>query len=165
MRVRPLQEQDAPLMLAWMHDESVVADLAGNFAAKSLVDCQQFIAASRDTSRDLHLAIVDENDIYMGTVSLKHIDQEHSDAEFAITVCAEAMGHGFSGFGMKWILNYGLNQLGLNSIYWCVSAENKRAVRFYDKNGYHRTMDVPDHITANYTPQQMNIMLWYVAER
>lgn len=37
-----------------------------------------------DTRKNLHLAIVDENDEYMGTVSLKNIEEDK--AEFAITV-------------------------------------------------------------------------------
>ena len=160
MKLRKLQEKDAPLMLEWMHDESVVAKLAANFAAKTLADCQNFIAASQGDTENLHLAIADDADTYMGTVSLKHIDRAAGTAEFAITVRACAMGKGFSRFGMERILKMGVAELGLPAIYWCVSPANARAVRFYDKNGYARTNSVPATILQAY-PGDMPL-IWYV---
>lgn len=63
----------------------------------------------------------------------------HDDnAEFAITICRDAMGMGYSKFGMHEIIRYGFEELDLANIYWCVSPENKRAIKFYDKNGYPR---------------------------
>ena len=147
-------------MLEWMHDESVVEKLSANFAAKTLADCQNFIAASQETAENLHLAIADADDTYMGTVSLKHIDQSAGTAEFAITIRACAMGKGFSRFGMERILQMATDELGLPAIYWCVSPENLRAVRFYDKNGYARTTQVPDGILQAY-PADMPL-IWYV---
>lgn len=160
MKLRKLRAEDAPLMLEWMHDESVVRHLGANFAAKTIDDCKGFIAASEDTSENLHLAIADESDTYMGTVSLKHIDRAGGTAEFAITVRACAMGKGFSHFGMDAILKMGISELGLEGIYWCVSPKNERAVRFYDKHGYTRTTQVPTNITACY-PADMPL-IWYI---
>ena len=77
----------------------------------------------------------------MGTVSLKHIHD--GKAEFAIAIRKCAMGKGISGDAMKEILNYGLDTLGLDQIYWCVSPDNRRAVRFYEKNGY-RQIPAPE---------------------
>ena len=162
MKLRKLELKDAPLMLEWMHDESVVAKLAANFAAKTIDDCRNFIAASQNDGKDLHLAIVDEDDTYMGTVSLKHIDRTAGTAEFAITVRAAAMGKGFSHFGMDSILKMGIEELGLSAIYWCVSPKNQRAVRFYDKHGYTRITEVPAEILSAY-PADMEL-IWYVYE-
>lgn len=160
MKLRNLISEDAPLMLEWMHDKSVVAHLGTNFAEKTLADCQRFIAWANETDTDLHLAVTDDNDEYMGTVSLKHIAD--GTAEFAITVRTCAMGKGYSGFGMAAILEKGKKELGLSAIYWCVSQKNIRAVRFYDKNGYTRTEKVPDHILNAYTAQQRADFIWYI---
>ncbi len=162
MRLRKLLPADAPLMLQWMHDKSVVSHLGTNFAEKTLADCERFIADSQDDPKNLHMAIADDSDVYMGTVSLKHLDFEAGNAEFAITVRAEAMGRGFSRFGMQQILNIGIDELHLHAIYWCVSTENKRAVRFYDKCGYSHTETVPQSILSCYTPEQRQTFLWYV---
>ena len=161
MRLRKLKIEDASRMLEWMHDDSVVHYMGTNFAEKSIDDCQTFIRGSMDSKADMHLAIVDDTDSYMGTVSLKHIDKESKSAEFAITVCKDAMGKGYSTFGMKEILRIGLDEIGLESIYWCVSSENVRAVRFYDKNGYARTKKVPKEAEKHYTDEQMKNFIWY----
>lgn len=160
MKLRALTLQDTPLMLEWMHDASVVENLNANFAAKTLEDCHNFIRSCEDTTENLHLAIADENDEYMGTVSLKHIRQAEKDAEFAITIRACAMGKGISSYGMDSILRMGLQQLGLDRIYWCVSPDNRRAVRFYDKNNYPR-VDVATLQPIGYTKQQLDYYIWY----
>ncbi len=160
MYLRKLESKDAPLMLEWMHDESVVAKLAANFAAKTIDDCRNFIAASQKDKENLHLAVADGDDTYMGTVSLKHIDRAAGTAEFAITVRAAAMGKGFSHFGMDSILKMGISELGLSAIYWCVSPKNARAVRFYDKHGYTRITEVPAEILSAY-PADMEL-IWYI---
>ena len=160
MYLRKLSLKDAPLMLEWMHDESVVAKLAANFAEKTIDDCNRFITWANETDTDLHLAVADENDTYMGTVSLKHLDRVAGTAEFAITVRACAMGKGFSHFGMDSILKKGISEEKLNAIYWCVSPKNARAVRFYDKHGYTRITEVPAKILSAY-PEDMEL-IWYV---
>ncbi len=163
MKLRKLEMKDAPLMLQWMHDEKVVEHLSANFAAKTLADCESFIAHAQDSQADLHLAVADEADEYMGTVSLKHLDPAHKTAEFAITFRAQAQGKGYANFGMGEILRMGLEELGLEAIYWCVSPVNGRAVRFYDKNGYRRVTQVPQHILQAYDPA--TVLQWYVFEK
>lgn len=161
MKLRALKTEDAARMLQWMHDESVVYCLATNFRDKTLADCEKFIVWANETDTDLHLAVADDNDEYMGTVSLKHISG--GTAEFAITVHREAMGKGYAKFAMAAILEQGLETL--DTIYWCVSRKNERAVRFYDKNGYTRTEDVPARILAAYTKEQREDFIWYAVTK
>lgn len=163
MKLRRLQKKDAPLMLEWMHDKDVVQFLNGKFASKTIEDCEQFIENSTQMKNNIHLAIVDENDIYMGTVSLKHMNMSPDRiAEFAIALRRCAMGKGFSQFAMREMIRYGLEALELDAIYWCVSTENKRAIRFYDKNQYLRTENVPEILRQNYEPANHKSLIWYV---
>lgn len=163
MKLRKLEEKDAKHMLEWMHDKSVVEFMGANFEAKTIDDCKKFIKAAQNTDTDLHLAIVDEKDEYMGTVSLKHVNKTELTAEFAIAVRKTAMRKGFSAYGIREIIRIGLEEIGLQKIYWCVAVINARAVKFYDKNGYKRTTDVPDSIAGAYTPEQLETFIWYVA--
>lgn len=165
MKLRKLEIKDAPLMLEWMHDNDVVENLGANFLSKTFEDCVSFIKHSRDSESDLHLAVVDDNDVYMGTVSLKGIHYESKTAEFAIAIRKKAMGKGFSSFAMKEIIRIGFEELNLNAIYWCVLKENKRAVRFYDKNGYSRTNIVNKEIYSRYSEKQNRNFFWYFAYR
>lgn len=162
MKLRKLELKDAPLMLEWMHDKSVVEDLRTNFLTKTIEDCENFIKNSWDDKNNWNVAIVDENDIYMGTVSLKNIKE--TSAEFGITIRACAMGKGYSIQAMKEVLRIGFEERGLQQIYWCVSPDNKRAVRFYDKNGFERVEAKVLGMIEGYTQEQIESYVWYLEE-
>ncbi len=162
--LRELRENDAPLMLEWMHDDTVTHDLQNNFAKKTIEDCLRFIKSAHDNPTDLHLAIVDQSDEYMGTVSLKHITS--TTAEFAITIRNKAMGTGCSRFAMQAILDRAFRELDLVEVYWCVSPANLRALRFYDKNEYKRVaiaglMVTRQECLQTYSEQQLEEYIWY----
>lgn len=161
MKLRELQEEDAPLMLEWMHDESVIKYLYTDFASKTIEDCRTFIRESHDMQEHMHFAVTDDEDVYMGTVSLKHIDRERRSAEFAVSMRSCARGRGYSTYGMRELLRIGMQEQGLKDIYWCVTKNNRRAVSFYDKNGYARTRDVPEYISSVYTKEQQAEFIWY----
>lgn len=159
MYLRKLEIKDAPLMLSWMRDESVVGNLYTDFASKTLKDCENFICSAQEFSCDAHFAIASEEDEYMGTVSLKHIDHETASAEFAITVRKEAMGRGYSWYGMETIIEKAFNEFNLSCVYWCVSQKNHRAVRFYDKHNFHEAVDISENIRARY--EGIDDLKWY----
>ena len=159
MYLRNLEEKDAPFMLEWMHDKSVVEKLRGRFIEKTIDDCLAFIKTSKNKGNDIHLAICSDEDEYMGTVSLKCIDRSNQSAEFAITVRSSSMGRGYAWFGMEEIIKKAFDEYGLESVYWCVSRTNVRAVRFYDKHNFHEVVDVPENVLMRY--QGMYDLKWY----
>ncbi len=159
MRLRNLELKDATLMLEWMHDESVVGRLKGNFLEKTLADAESFILASLNKEENIHLAIVSDEDEYMGTASLKNVDSESKSAEFGIAVRKSAMGRGYSWYGMEEIIRLAFEKYGLESVYWCVSRENERAVRFYDKHNFHEALDIPETILKRY--EELSNLKWY----
>ena len=163
MRLRRLKIKDAPLMLEWMRDESVTYFLASNFKDKTLKNCQDFIRSSWKDRSNIHLAIVSNDDEYMGTVSLKRIDCSKKRAEFAITIRKIAMGRGFSWFGMNEIIKKGFSEFGLDSIYWCVSKDNVRACKFYDKHMFNEMLDIEQSIQSNY--QTTPNLKWYIVKK
>ena len=125
-------------------------------------DCENFIKSSRDDKNNWNVAIVDENDVYMGTVSLKNI--KNTSAEFGITIRACAMGKGYSIWAIKETLRVAFEERRLEQVYWCVSPDNKRAVRFYDKNGFERVEAAALGTIEGYTPEQIDAYVWYVAK-
>ena len=70
----------------------------------------------------------------MGTVSLKNIEDD--EAEFAIAIRSCAMGKGYSKYAMEKCIQYAFQNMKLKKVYWYVSMNNMRAIRFYEKNGY-----------------------------
>ena len=162
MKLRKLELKDTPFMLEWMHDRSVVEDLRTNFLTKTMEDCVNFIKSSWNDNNNWNVAIVDNEDTYMGTVSLKNI--KDTSAEFGITIRACAMGKGYSIWAMKEVLRIGFEEKGLKKIYWCVSPDNKRAVRFYDKNGFERVDAKELDMIEGYTQEQIDAYVWYLVK-
>ena len=164
MKLRSLELKDAPLMLEWMHDKSVTQYMNRDFSKLSLQNCESFIKNSVSDEDNIHFAIVNDTDEYMGTISLKNVDKDKYNAEFGITIREVAMGKGISATSMNAILEYGFSKLGLKHIYWCVSPENKRAVRFYDKNGYKRVNYKEIGVNTDYSQDLIDKFLWYCVE-
>lgn len=163
MRLRLIKLEDAPLMLEWMHDDSIVKDLEKDFNNKTIKDCEAFIVSCKDTSCDLHLAVVDDDDNYMGTVSLKNIERDKKRAEFAIVLRKCAMGKGFSYFAMTEMIKVGFTEEKLQQIYWCLFENNIRARRFYDKCGYQQIDMKDEYILHKYlnNDNKSRNLIWY----
>ncbi len=159
MKLRKLLSKDADRMLEWMHDPFVVGKLRTNFKKKTKDECESFINNSQDED-NIHLAIVDDEDTYMGTVSLKHITRD--SAEFAIVVHRDAMGKGYSIWAMKEILKLGFERYKVKDIYWCVAKDNIRALIFYDKNGFERVNSEELDVIGGYTDEQLKSYIWYL---
>lgn len=167
MKLRYLEQKDVPLMIEWMHDPDVVKYMQTDFSKKTKEDCISFVKNAQNTKQNLHLAIVDDNDVYMGTVSLKNI--ANGAAEFAIAIRKVAMGKGYSKYGMSEIIRIGFEELGLTRIYWYVNAKNVRACRFYNKNGFSqlqssikkRTLTEGQEISK----QEKDNFIWYQIEK
>lgn len=158
MKLRELRQSDAKRMLEWMHDTSVVEKLQTDFRKKTLEDCRKFIANSND-DENVNLAVTDDNDNYMGTVSLKHIHD--GEAEFAIALHKDAIGKGMGILAMRKMLDMGFVKYGLSKIYWCVAKDNVRALRFYDKNLFKRIKYEDVKMPIGYTREQVESYIWY----
>ena len=158
MELRKLQTKDARNMLEWMHDDAVVRYFKKRFELSTIEDCIEFISKAQDETESIHLAIVDDNDEYMGTASLKHIQDGRAELGIAVRDCA--MGDGYSAFGINAIMQYGYRNRGIDTVYWCVDPGNLRALRFYDKNEYSR-YDAPSW-AVGYTEEEKQKYIWYI---
>jgi diamine N-acetyltransferase len=162
-KLRKLKEKDAMLMYEWMHDDSVVENLKADFKSKTIVDCKNFIRESLEDKENVHYAIVNELDEYLGTVSLKDINYADLSAEFAITIRKSAMGTGCSAYAIKEIIEKAFNEFNLINVYWYVDKKNIRAIKFYDKNNYKR-IDFNDiiNICNNAKNNYDENYIWYI---
>ncbi|MCM1193805.1 MAG: GNAT family N-acetyltransferase [Butyrivibrio sp.] len=126
-------------MYEWMCDDTVLRGLQAHvYKNKTIEDCIKFIRESNDESvrhRNCHMAIVDENDVYQGTVSLKKIDHGYKDAEFALVLRRESQKHGYAHTAMKEILEIAFTQYKLDEVYWNVLKNNDSAIRLYERMG------------------------------
>jgi diamine N-acetyltransferase len=126
----------------------------------------EFIDAAQKMEVNVHMAIVDEFDTYMGTVSLKHIE-DHT-AEFAIVMRMGAMGKGYSTYAIREMIKKGFEEIALERIYWCVDKANVRARRFYNKNGYTQIdwkySELQKIVCKTYTIEEIESYIWYMVK-
>lgn len=157
--LRPLQEKDAGYMLEWLHDRTVTGHLQLDGADSTLADALRFIQAAQNESIDLHRAVVDLCDTYLGTVSLKKIDLDKREAEYAIAMRASAMGTGAALSATQDILKIAFHELKLRRVYLNVLRENQRAIHFYNKCGFQYT-----HQSELVLRRERRVLLWYEQE-
>ncbi len=165
--IRRLRTGDAPYMLEWMHDPLVTEHMKADFKSKTVEDCLIFINKSAFDHDNIHMAIIDDEDEYLGTCSLKHINHELHSAEFAISLRSSAMGKGAASSAMDRLFDYGMKEYGIKMIYWCVTPENIRAIKLYDKKG--TRIDImkneriyEETIISGYTQKEIHNFIWYI---
>ena len=172
MKLRPLNINDAELMLEWMHDHELVKDLHRNFEKLTIDDCKVFIKKANETIEDKHYAVAEDDETYVGTVSLKNIDKRLKCAELGIVMRRSSHGKGAAQYAVNEIIRIASEDFEINKVYWCVSVNNDRALRFYDKMGFERVdiMSYPEimrHIEKvnQYTNEEVKNYVWYVSEK
>ena len=148
MRLRELELKDAEYMLEWMHDPNVSGCLGKDFKSMTIQDCNKFIETAKADKKNRHFAIVDDNDEYMGTISLKEIDIENKRAEYAISCRTKAIGHGYAAWATKELFVIAKEDIGLELIYLNVYKTNIRAQKMYQKVGF-VNVPKPEFINEN----------------
>lgn len=163
IRIRKLEEKDIPFMIEWMQDEELTKNLQADFKKIANYKSQlEFINNSiSDSSKNF--AIVDDNDEYQGSISLKNIDVEKSEAEFAICIRKCAQGKHISFEATNEILMYAFQELGLNRVYLYVSSSNERANGFYNKFGF--TFEKTDKQLLEIKGKKHDINWYYIEKK
>lgn len=160
IRLRDLKEQDAPRMLEWMHDADIVQYLRIKTKKATMEDTLRFIAGARNQTENIHQAITNDMDDYLGTVSLKSIDREKGEAEYAISLYPAVLGTGVAQEATTLILKRAFEIEGLRRVYLNVLEENRRAIRFYEKFGFTYT-----HTTTTDFDGKEKPLRWYEAKK
>jgi len=137
--LRPLCLDDADRMLEWMRDPDITKYLQIGGPNTSKKSVEAFIRNSADECTNLHRAIVNQDGEYMGTISLKHIDEDKGEAEYAISMHKSALGSGAAAQASKLLMEVAFGQIGLKRVYLNVLSVNQRAVKFYEKFGFQYT--------------------------
>lgn len=158
MILRTLQEKDNLFMLEWMKDSRVNCFFRFNSDEVSIQSVNEFINNSLKDKSNYNFAIVDENDIYQGTISLKNIDADSNTAEYAIALRYDAQGKGVGMFATKEILKYAFQTLNLNRVYLNVLGDNVNAIRLYEKCGFIFEGEFREHLKVH---GKIKNLKWY----
>lgn len=155
--LRRLEEKDAEFMLEWMHNTNINSIFNADFSKTDIGSAIKFIKNSF-SEENQHFAIVDENDEYLGTISLKNISLENRNAEYAIVTREKIHSKGIAKSATEEIINYAFQKLKLNKLYLYVLEGNMRAVKFYEKFGFSREGVFIEHVYKN---EKYHNLIWY----
>lgn len=160
MNLRKLQQKDAEFMYEWMYDFDVTQYLHQDYSRFTIKDAQRFIKESDYLLDERHFAITNDEDEYIGTTSLRHIDKAVGLAELAIVVRKSAMQKGYAWFGLIETLNTAFDCYGLDKVYWRVNKKNERAIRFFMKHGLNMLdEDIPEEIKKRHNNEHN--LVWF----
>lgn len=148
-RIRKLNKNDASKMLLCLKDKDNLKFLLIGYFRYHLNDCVSFIENSKADHSNKHFAIVDDNDEWVGTISLKKIDYENKKAEYSIITDKAVRGKGYAEEATKELFDFAFGQLGLHKIYLNVVSENERAIAFYKKCGFYFVGESRDSVILN----------------
>ena len=137
-RLRELEPRDIVTINKWRNNKKLVDYLGAPFRYINInVDEQWFQNYMSNRNSNVRCAIVDENNVILGLVSLTSIDTINQSATFQIMIgdlnnCEKGIG----SFAVNEMLNHAFNNLNLRRIELSVLSSNDRAQHVYEKSGF-----------------------------
>lgn len=159
--IRSLESKDKGGMLEWMLDPVVMKNFRFISDNATLETAENFIVSANEAMEKkeaYHFAIVDDMDGYIGTVSLKNVDWNALNAEYAICIKRDCQGKGYGEKATREMLKKGFEDLGLKRIYLNVLSENTAAIALYRKIGFIYEGEFRQHVSIG---GKMHSLRWY----
>lgn len=152
--LRELKEEDAPLMLEWMHDVDIQKGFRKNMMDMTIETAKSFCQNAKFShnllsGESLHFAIVDEKDEYLGTISLKNVDLFNKTAEYAIVVRKKTQGKKVAKTATMLLLKKAFYDYKLHKVYLSVLHYNIAAIHLYKSCGFVYEGRAREHILIN----------------
>ncbi len=137
--LRPLEREDAPLLVPWINDPDVTRTLEF-YLPMNLRAEEAFIERLYPNPEELALGIVvKEGDQLIGVTGLRQIDTRSRHASFGIVIGEKSQwNQGYGTEATLLIVEHAFMTLNLNRVYLHVYAYNERGIRSYEKAGFKR---------------------------
>lgn len=135
--LRPMTEDDTDRIVAWRNQPSV-RDYFIYQADFTREGHLQWLHEVVEKGHACQMMICDRlSDVPLGSVYIRDIDYTHHKGEYGIFIGEEAArGRGIGTEAARLMLQYGFEELKLHRIYLRVLADNKQAIRSYEKAGF-----------------------------
>ena len=140
VRLRGAERSDLEKFVTWINDPEVTAGLT-LFLPMSSVDEEKWFEHAMQRPQDEKPLVIDMKDgtdwRLIGNSSFFEFDWVARSAEVGIMIGDKTTwNQGYGSEVMRLLLRHGFGSLNLNRIYLRVYAENKRAIRTYEKVGF-----------------------------
>jgi diamine N-acetyltransferase len=138
VRLRPVQKADAALLYEWITDRELVIHNAPYFPV-SESDHEAWIERMMTKRSDLVIFVIEEiaSGKAIGTCQLLNINWIHRSAELQIRIGDTACrGKGYGTEAVSMLCEFSFADLNMHRTYLHVFANNRHAIRAYEKNGF-----------------------------
>lgn len=134
--LRPMTREDTDLIVKWRNKD---------FVRKNFIYQKPFtreghlhwIETMVETGRVVQFLICTKDDVPVGSVYLRDIDEVHHKAEYGIFIGEEdALSKGYGTEAARLMTGYAFRELKLHKLMLRVLAGNERAKRSYEKAGF-----------------------------
>ena len=147
--LRPLDREDAALIVPWLHDPHVTRMLGEVFIPADIqaeAEVADLIERLYQGGHDYLLGIVlprlsgsDETDRLIGMTEMHHLDLHHRRASLGIVIGdKQEWGKGYGAEVTALLCEYAFSGLEMNRVWLHVDEDNERAIRAYEKVGFQR---------------------------
>jgi len=148
--LRPLSQEDVPLLTQWINDPDVTQYLNRVFPISFLEEERWVENLGKSSEHEIVLGICLKHDELIGTIGLHRIDWINRTAITGTLIDAEE--HRSKGYGTEakmLLLDVAFNTLGLRKIVSHVFSFNGRSARYSEKCGYKREGVLKQHHFRN----------------
>lgn len=135
----PLREEDSDVLYEWINDRELVA-LNAPFHPVSRAEHDAWFERVRERPDVAIFAIrLADGDRLIGSCQLNEIDTDAGSAQLQIRIGdRSAWGKGYGTAAVEQLLRHAYDSLSLRRVMLQVFADNERAIRAYEKAGFHR---------------------------
>ena len=140
VRLRGAERSDLEKFVLWINDPEVTQGLT-LFLPMSIIDEEKWFESAMQRPQEEKPLVIDMKDgtdwRLIGNSGFFGFDWVARSAEVGIMIGEKTIwGQGYGTEVMKLLLRHGFETLNLNRVYLRVYAENKRAIRTYEKAGF-----------------------------
>lgn len=135
--LRPPMETDLPLLAALRNDLETQFQLMAVPRANSLQKVAEWLSHNLSDEKTIFFVIAcKEDDRPAGYIQLKNLNLINGTGELGICLSRETQGKGIAEEAMKILEQYSRDVFNLRKITLQVLQSNRRAISFYENNGY-----------------------------
>lgn len=136
VKLRPIAPADLEWLTRWSQDPEVNQYLEGDYPSTP-EEAEAWYRRLLSNRHNKRWAILTHDDRLIGDIELDHITWRSREAELRICIGDRAFwNQGYGTDAVYTLIRHAFCDLTLNRIYLRVFAENKRAIRCYEKVGF-----------------------------
>ena len=140
LRLHPVEMSDAPSIQKFASAREIADTMISIPHPYPDGEAERYVARQQAEQKEGHAVAftirLKTNGSFCGLVEVRAIDREHLTGELSFWLAVEAWGHGYMSETIPAVVEYGVEELGLNRLYAFHMLRNPACARLLEKNGF-----------------------------